>query len=298
MQNQKQRNVVLYSFSKLFQGVVNVSHSDELITDSHVVNPHRKKSKKKKWVTGAISFSQITETRHYGENDIEHWRTKDFIFWFVSCLKKNFPNLPEYNIVYIKDGKNIKAMETALKKAGHGKKKLKDFISYTVEQQAQKILDKKESQGELLSFTTNDLLDFFNSYMQSLYLKKKGGGNTDDSENIKVTKKELESCWKQGKLISLLRNYGIPISATFVFYKIKNKDVSDEDKIKKITEVISNVFEKVSFNQDILHNIAKHSMMRSPYPDTYILLDWKEKFMSTWDKIDVQKNTWWQEDEQ
>jgi ribosomal protein S8 len=264
----------------------------ELLSDEHVGNPHKKKkSKSKKWTTGKINYSQIAEPKYsYKEKNIEDWQNKNFIFWFVSCLEENFPHLPDYNIVYNKDGKNIKVLEKAFVNAGYGKKELKEFISYIVKNYAQDVLDKKEKEGNLPSFTTNDLLDFMNPYIQHLEISQNKTSNFNKPKSA-VSKKELDICWKENKMVSLLRSYGIPIASTYLYFKINDDTATNEQKIQKIIHVIAKTLEK--FDSDNLEKIAKHSIMRGPYNNDFILLNWQLVFEDFWKSIEIHNQKWW-----
>jgi len=263
-----------------------------LLTEDHIGNPYKRKTpKKKEWVTGKISFNQITKPKdNYEDIQVDDWEAKHFVFWFISCLEKNFPDLPKYNIVYKKDCKNISILRKAFINEGHNNNDLKDFIAHIVEYEAQKVMDKKGKNSKYISFTTNDLLGFINDYLQQLQFSKP----QFQQDKPVVSKEELYDCWKEGKLFSLLRNYGIPIAATFVFMQTNDKKATDEAKNLKIKKAIENILSKT--NNENLEKIAQHSIMRGSYNEKFKFLNWRDVFVDYWNKIGVQNNSWWQDE--
>jgi len=254
---------------------------------THIRNPHKKKRKykQKKLVMGSIDFSDIEKKPiTYKNKPIEDWEVKDFVFWFADCLQTHFPDMPKYQVVYRRDCNNISTIKDAIEDGGFDFNTLKDFIQYAVEEQAQNIIDRKIETGVLAGFTTGDLIDLINPYMQQLIFSHKNP--SDIAQDGIITISELQEQWDNNGLVGLLRNYGIPIAATYV---VKTLD-EDKDEIALVEKIKDTL---ITLDNNVLEKIAQQSVLRGPYSSQFKILEWQSIFGKIWQKTNVKGNRWW-----
>ena len=280
----------------------------------HIKNPYtqiKKKKKEKKQKIGMIDFFQIDDKPdHYSKKNIEEWTPKDFCFFFKDSLAKNFPELPVYRVVFGVDCPTISFIIEEFGDNNLEKKDVKDFIDQIITNDAKKIMEEKISNNGYAGFTTKDLLKFINSYLQKKYLtsinnidksneyednevEKNQGEHTPLIRELNIN--ELIVKYKKGGTSFLLRNYGIPISATFLFLIIKNKNNKINDE--KIKYLIKNKIKKTISQTDRsnIERIIKHSILRAPYSECFKMLDWRNYIDDIIEENNIKNFVWWSE---
>lgn len=256
------------------------------LKSDHITNPFRRKRKKDVGKMSQIDFKDIFGSdKKYSDIPVSEWKPKEFVFWFSDCLSKNYPNLPKYNIVYKNDCKVMSMLKNMFNEAGLNNKHLKNFIKYVIENEVGQVMEQKRQSGKLVGFTTNDLLNFVNNYIQQTVML--GDAPHLKTRHNPIPKQEISECLEKGGIVVSLRNYGIPITATYIF----NNSKDDNDKYQKIVNIIDRALSKA--NEKTLENIAKQSALRGPYDDNFKLTDWRNTFKKHWNKIEAYNNPWW-----
>ena len=211
---------------------------------------------------------------------LEEWNDKDFIIYFGQAFKKIFGN--EYIIKnWGADKITIKELRSSISKSGHNSKVvLKDLIDWCVK-------NKEMVLKTSLTFLIPDLKKYINIFLSE---NSSSVDNSvleiNDAEFLNNLKAKLIS--ENMTLVDFLSNYGIPISATYLF-NFANKT---EEEIISLVFNRMNGLVKAGKIIDV-NKIIKKRINMSPYPDDFLILYWREIFDQIITSCESKHESWW-----
>lgn len=214
---------------------------------------------------------------HILPENINEWSNKDFVHYFVQELNKK-QQIP-YVIEYSRDCSSIKKIKDQLLDINiTDYNKIKDFIDWA-------IINYEQLKKEDDRFDLPTLNKFLNMFLQSNDVSDINNDRSLGFDILEKMNKELRDNQKN-KLSILLKQFGIPLTATF--YHRQGIDIN------KIIHGIELRLKHFGENDIIiLHNIIQRSIDFSPYPNWFILINWRELFHQIIDKYHLPDLKWW-----
>jgi hypothetical protein len=204
------------------------------------------------------------------EKVLINWSPKDFVNYFAVLYKTNFDI--GYNISYGSDLKIINQIAKYFKSIGLDYRfNLKNLIDWSFNNK-----DMIIERSEFLTLIT--IRSFLNEYIQSVILEIKQQESTESYDFIG----ELDEFYKDGKMFTALKRYGIPIVATYLHFIKKHPHKT----------ILANM-QSMKSEQDDWMRIAKTSIVRSPYLEDMLCLDWRKLFEN---KVqEFYNENWWRD---
>lgn len=201
-----------------------------------------------------------------------NWTAKDYVFYFASMYKSILGS--QYNVILESDLKDAKQILTYFQAIGADQRfHTRAFIDWCFENSTKVIQEKGY-------FTLRSIKYFINEYVQMHIMEIKSEQKSEEYDFVA----ELNELHDNMRMLAALKMYGIPIVATFLY-------VHKKYSLDKIESNIN----MLSLESKDLCNIAKMSIMRSPYPSCMLFLEWrsifKKKFMQCTD------NSWWRDND-
>jgi hypothetical protein len=185
----------------------------------------------------------------------------------------------EYTINNAQDLDCINKIKMSLRKLGlDPAKHLRNFLSWMINH---------TSLAPSYNFIILQHYDkFIESYVKSL----------DECEVIRAANdptflKRLEKDCSEGLLVDVLIKYGIPVTASYLNKISQKRNVTIGNIRRTMTKLINN-------NElDIINKIARQSIYLSPYPNTFLLLNWREEFEEILIKTNAKSKNWWRQND-
>ncbi len=123
-----------------------------------------------------------------------------------------------------------------------------------------------------------------NYFMQEKVLNQR---DTNRTINIFDDVQKLAS---QGKTREVFAKFGIPIAAT---YFSKHKSINEKDMIAGINLLVDTLIKGDTEQKNMLVEIVNKSIDRSPYPESFHLVNWRDKFPILAENFN--KESWWKD---
>lgn len=209
-------------------------------------------------------------------DDINLWSSKDFVHWFAQELQGQL-NIP-YIVEYSRDCSAIKKIKDQLLSVGITDQKIiKDFMSWSIKNYNRL----KEDNNRFDIPVLNKFLNEFFQYVDII----------DDQRSIGfdiLEKMENESTDKKSAMVSLLKQFGIPL--TVQFYKYKGFEVE-----KIIDGIKTRLYRFAEKDLLLLQNTIQNSIDFSPYPNWFAFLNWRDFFTDLIDVYKIKSMKWWRD---
>lgn len=252
--------------------------SIDVPAEGQLSNPFKPKRKNSK----QTSLEEMLNKRTQSElpEDIKSWTNKNFATYFARCFQNYFGG--NYKITFVSDLPIIKQMQDFFIKNGLDEHEwTKKFIDWSFVYSG--LIIKKYNY-----FTLNSVWNSINYFYQDEILSKVESGEVVRSESDTTLLKEIEDL--QGKISSteIFARFGIPITVTYLC-KIKKYDYV------KVTSALLKRFENNQNNNDIqiLERIFNSSIINSPYPESFLCLDWRELMSNQINYFKTE--SWWRD---
>jgi len=252
--------------------------SVEVPAEGQLVNPFKPKRKSSK----QTSLDEMLNRRTPSElpDDVNIWTNKNFATFFARNFQNYFGG--NYKITFVSDLPIIKQIQDFFKNNGLDSNEwTKKFIEWSFENN--EIIIKRYNY-----FTLNTVLNSINYFYQDEILSKVESGEVVRIENDYSLLKEIDDL--QGKISSteIFARFGIPITVTYLC-NIKKYSYA------KVMSALMKRFENSQSSSDIqiLERIFNSSIINSPYPDSFLCLDWRDLMK---EQINFYKTeTWWRD---
>lgn len=206
-------------------------------------------------------------------NNKKHYKLLQF---FLKIYEEQFGI--EYTPNMGKDLNIIKKIELALSHLGL-EDDINDFLSWMV-QNAYGYIEEDRC------LTLHQYERFIDAFAQRDKKKDHSGHQIpSDPSFIKRLKQDMAELL----IKDLAAKYGIPIATTAIYKASAKKNAS----VGNIKRVITKLFNNQEM--DILLKIARQSIILSPYPKEFLMLDWRKTFDHVWQEISAKQQKWWRE---
>lgn len=238
---------------------------------SEIANPFKPKPRSKK-------NSLLPKTIQEPDDDFTSWNSRDFVDYFALQYQKIIGGV--YKKTYSSDCSHINS--------------IKDFMDSNeldMNEWTKKFIDwcfiNKEYISSLSgSFLLSGLNKQLNTYYQQVISVNK------QSKPIVDIFDELADMVINGKTKEALTIYGIPIVSTY----IQNfKNISDKSLIIGYNKLFKTLSDGDADTQKLLTKIIQRSISRSPYPDEFVMLNWRNEFSGYIEKY--KNELWWRNDD-
>lgn len=136
-------------------------------------------------------------------------------------------------------------------------------------------------------FNTNIIIPYLNDFYQDELMPKIENGETIRQEfNVDLVQ-EIYKLEQTSKAAAIFIQFGIPVAAT---YYIQCKQAKESSILSGLEKVMCEL-KKDAKGRKKLGLMLRHSVVGSPYPHDFCLLNWRDIFEDT---IDIYRNEqWW-----
>jgi hypothetical protein len=236
---------------------------------SELTNPFKPKSKPKK-------SSLLPKTAIEVDVDYTNWSSRDFVDYFAIEYKKMFGGI--YKKTYSSDCSHINEIIEFMDANELDKNEWsKKFIDWC-------FVNKEYISSQSGTFLLSSVKKQLNTFYQQVISENKKSKPVIDIFD------ELVEMIDKGKTKEVLAIYGIPIVSTYVHYY---KNVSDENIKAGLRKLFISLIDGDADTQKLLTKIVQRSINRSPYPDLFILTDWRNEYPEL---AELFKNELWWKD--
>lgn len=237
---------------------------------SELSNPFNANKRHKKRSTIVRKNAELPE-------DLNSWTSRNFSDYFCLEYKKAFDGT--YKVTYTSDNKYINVIlefmiDNGLEKNDWAKK----FIDWCF---LNKTLILQRSGHFLLPETIN----FLNRFYQDVI-------NTSGSVTQLDLFPDVKTLAVEGKSKELFSKYGIPLACT---YYATYKNISDEQLVSGIKKLFYQLSRGNAQERKLLGDIIQKSISRSPYPQEFKILDWRDIFKAEVSKFKTEP--WWRNED-
>jgi hypothetical protein len=201
--------------------------------------------------------------------NIEEWTNKHFVVWFLSRCKKF---RIEFIVMWRRDEAQVNLLRGDLRGCGHpDKATLRDFLEWAFAHREEVVREKK-------SFTLVTVRHFLNRFLQEK-------DPVVERHLFADVVAEMRATLGQGQPVgTLLARFGIPLAANFMR---RAKPQTTE------FDIVAAIRGRLEASKDLLAAAAKRSIDNSPYPDSFLLLDWREQFGYIIEQNGFNRTPWW-----
>lgn len=235
---------------------------------SEIANPFsaNKRQRKKKLVT---NDKEIPE-------DVKEWNTKHFVDFFSEQYYAFFK--ATYKKTYSSDCVVVNELFTFFEANNLDKLQCtKEYIEWA-------FINNSFITRTSGVFIMQSLRNFLNYFMQEKILIKR-----DVDRSIKIFE-DVDILAHNGKNREVFAKFGIPIAATYFTNK---KSISNKDLLAGLNLLLDSLMQGDPPQKNILSEIANKSINRSPYPESFVLVNWREQFPQL---AEIFKNeAWWKD---
>jgi hypothetical protein len=209
--------------------------------------------------------------------DLNDWSSRNFSDYFALEYKKAFDGT--YKITYTSDNRIINIILEFMIDNGLEKNEwAKKFIDWCY---INKTLILQKSGHFLLPETINLLNRFYQDVI-----------NTNGSVSLLDFYPDVKILASDGKSKELFSKYGIPIGCT---YYATYKKISDEQLLSGLENLFTQLSTGSVQEKKLLGDIVQKSISRSPYPENFKVLDWREIFSKRISKFKAEP--WWRSED-
>ena len=236
---------------------------------SEIANPFsaNKRQRKKK-----ISV----DSNHELPEDVQDWNTRNFVDFYAEQYFSFFKAI--YKKTYASDCTVISEIFTFFEQNNQDKlQRTKEYIEWA-------FINNTYVTKTSGVFLLTSLRGFMNYFMQEKILNQR-----DVNRTINVYE-DVHKLASQGKTKEVFAKFGIPIAATYFTNK---KEINDKDMIAGIKLLIETLTQGDSEQKNMLIEIVNKSIDRSPYPESFKLTNWREKFPVLAEQFN--KESWWKD---
>lgn len=239
-----------------------------------LTHPLHKEPKKTKQLT-------VTDIRNFSfPIDINAWNSKMFVDYFAKKYQE--VTNANYRRVYRSDIMIIQNMGDFLVSNGLDRNKwTKRLIDWAVNNKDEII----RREGH---FTLQEVLSQINYFYQQEVLPRVEDDAIERDTQDTVLLEEIQKADAEGRITQVFARFGIPVAIT---YLVKVRDV-DEDAIIDATEQrLKTLCAGSVLDKEQAEKIFQASIIGSPYPEEFLLLDWRSKFKEY--TKPYTKQLWW-----
>ena len=236
---------------------------------SEIANPFsaNKRQRKKK-----ISV----DSNHELPEDVQDWNTRNFVDFYAEQYFSFFKAI--YKKTYASDCTVISEIFTFFEQNNQDKlQRTKEYIEWA-------FINNTYVTKTSGVFLLTSLRGFMNYFMQEKILNQR-----DVNRTINVYD-DVHKLASQGKTKEVFAKFGIPIAATYFTNK---KEINEKDMIAGVKLLIETLTQGDSEQKNMLIEIVNKSIDRSPYPESFKLTNWREKFPVLFEQFN--KESWWKD---
>jgi len=241
-------------------------------------NPFKKK--KNELTLGEI----ISDRNKVFPDNIKQWTPKVFVEYFAQKYQEETNG--NYRVMYRSDMTTFKEIFKFFTSTGLEKKEwTKKFVDWSFKRRSDII--KKEGH-----FTIQDINRYVNYFYQDVVLPKVEKDEVDRSYCEEDILKEIEEANKEGKAKEIFLRFGIPVAASYFVNVQGMKEPAIVAGIEKFLDTLSkgNSVERQRFTEMI-----NKSIILSPYPEDFVLLDWRNRFETYVSRF--HHENWWRDED-
>lgn len=216
-------------------------------------------------------------------DDVETWEAKHFTHYFAAVFHAQYQG--HYHANYRADVPAIKTIMKRLKSQGLTEKKwMKDFIDW--------FFQNIKSGKKATYITPNSMVSQTNAYYQQKIMpmvETQELERYDDQSNLI---EDIKNAYDEGRISNVFKTFGIPIAATFF---IRHRQVSEKAVESALLKHLKEQSKKGLAGHEVLHEICMASLLGSPYPDNFYMLDWRRRFNTVFGQFAFEK--WWRDED-
>jgi hypothetical protein len=236
---------------------------------SEIANPFsaNKRQRKKK---------VLVDSNHDLPENVQDWNTKHFVNFYAEQYFSFFKVL--YKKTYASDCTVISEIFTFFEQNNQDKlQRTKEYIEWA-------FINNTYVTKTSGVFLLTSLRGFMNYFMQEKVLNQR-----DVNRTINIYD-DVDKLAAQGKTKEVYAKFGIPIASTYFTNK---KEINEKDMLAGVKLLIETLIQGDSEQKNMLVEIVNKSIDRSPYPESFNLVNWREKFPVLAEQFN--KESWWKD---
>jgi hypothetical protein len=216
---------------------------------------------------GQITMAEMAEMLAAPEKPLAEWNTRDFVDYFAKRFQDETGG--NYRRVYKSDGATFQSIIKFMASNGlPAQEWTKQAIDWGFRNR-ERIMRKKRA------FTPHELLDHINYFYQEEVLPKAESGLVERVMGDTSLVDEISAAMTQGKERQVFYDFGIPVTAT---YMVCIKGFSLEAVEAGVGKLLSALAAGGAADKEKLSRIFMASVVGSPYPEGFQLLDWRDRY--------------------
>ena len=217
-------------------------------------------------------------------DDVLLWSVKSFVDYFADTYKDKTGGY--YKKTYAADNAIFSEIGKFFSSNGLQKQEwTKKFIDWCFVNQS-KIIEKS---GYLLP---TSIINYLNHFYQEEVMPKVEENTIDRSHFESSLLDEIKQVDKESKASHLFYRFGIPIAAT---YFLQIKGIKEETVVKGLEVFMNTLANGDAEQRNMLSIICERSVMKSPYPEEFNFLDWRERYKTYSSRFN--KENWWRDND-
>jgi len=256
--------------------IINRILTSPVPAEGQLLHPIQSKKRGKK--DGQLTISDVgTKER----SDVTDWTSKDFVDYFANKFQEVLGG--NYRRVYRADGTAFQEMLRFFNSNGLDKNEwTKKFIDWA-------FVHRDLIKRKFGYFTPHTVLRVINYYYQDEILPLVEGEKIQRVVDESSLLDELTEAFSGGKDIEVFAQFGIPITATYMVC------VKGVDRNRLIEAVRQRLLILLQSDRGEAKRIFLKSIINSPYPSSYELLDWRDLYSDVTKAFEVE--SWWRDND-
>jgi hypothetical protein len=243
-----------------------------------LINPVKSSSK-----TRQVSISDFKSNKNLPDN-INDWQPKHFAIYFADKFKEKTNS--NYHVNYRSDIPPISVVIKRMKSQGlNANEFTRKYIDWVFDNF---IRIKKRvtiiAPATLPGFTN----EFYQSIIMPMVEKQEVIRNTNDASLLD----EINEAYNEGKVGEIFVRFGIPVAAT---YFVRKRNVKTAEIIVALEERFAKLANNNIAGKEQLSSILIASILGSPYPNDFELLEWRDLFEKYTEKFHFED--WWRDND-
>jgi hypothetical protein len=200
-------------------------------------------------------------------NDIQAWTTRTFVDYFAK--KWHSDTGGNYRKTYSSDQVVFQDIGKYFSSNGLERNEwTKKFVDWCFEKRTE--ITKRSGH-----FMPQTIRGYLNHFYQDVVMPMVEDNKVERVYVETPILEEIKQADAEGRANEIFIRFGIPVGAT---YFIKTKGFSEETILNGLTKFINQLNKGGAAERDKLSSLFQRSIMRSPYPDWFCFLNWRDLY--------------------
>lgn len=254
--------------------------SQPIPAEGQLINPLKaeKRTRKPSQVTmGDLSVDEF-------DSDVRTWTVRTFVDYFAKKWQKETGG--NYKKTYTSD--QIVFQDIGKFMASNGLEKrewTKKFVDWCFKRRAE--ITKRSGH-----FMPQTIRGYLNQFYQDVVMPMVEENQVERDYVETPILDEIKQADEEGRANEIFLRFGIPLAAT---YFVVTRGFKESTVEKGLTRMIESLATGTPAERESLGLMFRRSIIRSPYPNWFVFLDWRERYAKQIQAF--QDENWWREED-